>query len=367
MKLIAGLDLSCSMFSFILHPSSFILHPSHEICPDHSRRLCRRAAGVAWREDAASGGLAAGDGRRGEGGVVGRANHTPEALPAGSDMANLSLLGYDPITHYFPAGRRSRPPPKGSPWGRRLGRPLQPGDDRRPGDEVVHRRANLPPEAAELLSGSTAARQRAYSSFIPASVTAICSCTADRAGRPCFSKDTRTTPPHDLTDQSVLDDYPRGPGSDVLNQLMSESLSVFAGHPVNAARQAAGKPPATNVWLWGLGSTPHLQPFDQVYGVRGAMITAVDLLAAWQPCWAGSESTCRGHRIPRHRLRRQGPICRRSASGGRSDLRPRRGQRRGLARRQRGREDQGPGADRPPHRRSAVRGAEKLRRLPHPG
>ncbi len=98
-------------------------------------------------------------------------------------------------------------------------------------------------------------------------------------GRPApFSPDTRTTPPHDLTDKSVLDDYPRGPGSDVLTQLMSESEALFAEHPVNIARRAAGKPPATNIWLWGLGSTPSLTPFSQLYGKQGAMITAVDLL-----------------------------------------------------------------------------------------
>ena len=47
---------------------------------------------------------------------------------------------------------------------------------------------------------------------------------------------------------------------------------------MNVARRAAGKPPATNVWLWGLGSTPHLTPFAELYGKQGAMITAVDLL-----------------------------------------------------------------------------------------
>ena len=93
-----------------------------------------------------------------------------------------------------------------------------------------------------------------------------------------FSPDTRTTPPHDLTDKLVLDGYPRGPGSDLLNQLMADSVSVFSSHPVNAARVAAGKLPATNVWLWGLGSTPSLKPFRELYGKQGAMITAVDLL-----------------------------------------------------------------------------------------
>jgi 2,3-bisphosphoglycerate-independent phosphoglycerate mutase len=59
---------------------------------------------------------------------------------------------------------------------------------------------------------------------------------------------------------------------------MSRSVELFAGHPVNVARRAAGKRPATNVWLWGLGRKPRLAPFLDAYGKRGAMITAVDLL-----------------------------------------------------------------------------------------
>jgi 2,3-bisphosphoglycerate-independent phosphoglycerate mutase len=59
---------------------------------------------------------------------------------------------------------------------------------------------------------------------------------------------------------------------------MGDSVALFADHPVNVARRKAGKLPATNVWLWGLGSTPRLPPFKQVYGLDGAMITAVDLL-----------------------------------------------------------------------------------------
>jgi 2,3-bisphosphoglycerate-independent phosphoglycerate mutase len=93
-----------------------------------------------------------------------------------------------------------------------------------------------------------------------------------------FSNDTRTTPPHDLTDKSVLDDYPRGPGSDLLERLMNASVGLFAEHPVNQARRAQGLLPATNVWLWGQGRVPSLKPFYELFGQRGAMITAVDLL-----------------------------------------------------------------------------------------
>jgi 2,3-bisphosphoglycerate-independent phosphoglycerate mutase len=59
---------------------------------------------------------------------------------------------------------------------------------------------------------------------------------------------------------------------------MGDSVTVFADHPVNVARRARGELPATNVWLWGLGSTPRLPSFAERYGVQGAMITAVDLL-----------------------------------------------------------------------------------------
>ena len=59
---------------------------------------------------------------------------------------------------------------------------------------------------------------------------------------------------------------------------MTASVDVFRDHPVNTARRRAGKRPATNVWLWGLGQAPRLRPFADEYGLRGAMITAVDLL-----------------------------------------------------------------------------------------
>ena len=59
---------------------------------------------------------------------------------------------------------------------------------------------------------------------------------------------------------------------------MGRSVGIFADHPVNQARKAAGKMAATNIWLWGLGKTPSLKSFAELHGCRGTMITAVDLL-----------------------------------------------------------------------------------------
>jgi 2,3-bisphosphoglycerate-independent phosphoglycerate mutase len=211
-------------------------------------------------------------------GAVGRSNNTPAELPAGSDTANLSLLGYNPLEHFT-----GRAPLEAAAQGIELG----------PRDWAI--RCNLvtirdqvmqfftaghisSPEAAELIKTAQEKLGNDRWQFYPG-VSYRNLLVYRGAGRPApFSPDTRTTPPHDLTDKSVLDDYPRGPGSDVLAHLMSESEELFADHPVNITRRAAGKPPATNVWLWGLGSTPRLTPFAQLYGVQGAMITAVDLL-----------------------------------------------------------------------------------------
>src|SRR5207248_5182088 len=110
-----------------------------------------------------------------------------------------------------------------------------------------------------------------------------------RAGREApFTPATVTQPPHDIPDRPVADHLPRGPGADLLRALMERSRDVLAAHPVNEARRAAGKRPATQVWLWGQGKAPRLRPFARVYGPRGAIISAVDLvrgvgvLLGWQ-------------------------------------------------------------------------------------
>jgi 2,3-bisphosphoglycerate-independent phosphoglycerate mutase len=99
-----------------------------------------------------------------------------------------------------------------------------------------------------------------------------------RAGQELFGAETRTQPPHDIPDQPVAEHLPQGPGADFLMGLMERSKAVLAEHPVNQARRAAGKRLATQVWLWGQGRAPSLRPFREVYGKRGAIISAVDLV-----------------------------------------------------------------------------------------
>src|SRR5205085_4665127 len=71
---------------------------------------------------------------------------------------------------------------------------------------------------------------------------------------------------------------PTGPGSELLRELMELSKSILRDHPVNRARVARGERPATQIWLWGQGKAPTLRPFADMYGKRGAIVSAVDLV-----------------------------------------------------------------------------------------
>jgi 2,3-bisphosphoglycerate-independent phosphoglycerate mutase len=86
------------------------------------------------------------------------------------------------------------------------------------------------------------------------------------------------TPPHDISDQPVQGHLPRGEGAEQLIELMEAVRPILARHPVNLKRVAAGKRPANAIWLWGQGPAPAMPAFSELYGLRGAMISAVDLL-----------------------------------------------------------------------------------------
>jgi 2,3-bisphosphoglycerate-independent phosphoglycerate mutase len=217
-------------------------------------------------------------------GMSALANNTPAHLPAGSEVANLCLLGYDPDIYFT-----GRAPLEAAAQGITLG----------PHDWAV--RCNLvtvedqvmvdftadhisTDEAIELLAAAQASLLEDLPmggrfEFVPGVSYRNLLVYRGEAGTPApFSRETRTMAPHDLTDLAVTDEFPRGPGSDLLVQLMSRSAELFASHEVNQARVAAGKKPATHVWLWGLGGAPKLPSFQERYGVSGVMITAVDLL-----------------------------------------------------------------------------------------
>ena len=211
-------------------------------------------------------------------GVVGRANNVPADLPAGSAVANMSLLGYDPAANFT-----GRAPLEAAAQGIALGDDdwaircnLVTVEDQTMRDFTADHISS--DEAKQLLETAQQELADELLEFVPGVSYRNLLMYRPQGGQAPFSRDTRSTPPHDLTDKSVIDDFPRGPGSELLTQLMSDSVALFAEHPVNVARREAGKLPATNLWLWGLGKRPVLTPFADLHGKQGTMITAVDLL-----------------------------------------------------------------------------------------
>lgn len=216
-------------------------------------------------------------------GVVGLSNNVPPTLTPASDVATLSLFGYDPLRYYT-----GRAPLETAAMGIHLG----------PNDWAVRCNLVSAPDghmrdftAGHISSEDGAPLVRALQHELGGTEVAggviefhpgvqyrnILVWRGRSAASPLAG--TTTQAPHDIPDRPLAAHLPQGPGADLLNGLMEASKPILAAHPVNTARAAAGKKPATQVWLWGQGQRPTLDPFAQVYGGRrGAIISAVDLV-----------------------------------------------------------------------------------------
>jgi 2,3-bisphosphoglycerate-independent phosphoglycerate mutase len=219
-------------------------------------------------------------------GVVGRTDNVPPTLTPASDVATLSLFGYDPLVVYT-----GRAPLETAAMGLKLGhgdwaircnlvyveneemRDFTAGhitsDDGRALIEAMEKECGGPRVPAGFgLKGAL--------EFHPG--VSYRNILIYRGSDAPFAAETKTQPPHDVPDKPIADHLPGGPGSDLLRDLMTQSRRILAGHPINQASVARGQRPATQVWLWGQGRAPALKPFREVYGKQGAIISAVDLV-----------------------------------------------------------------------------------------
>lgn len=215
-------------------------------------------------------------------GVVGMANNVPPALTPASDVATLSLFGYDPLAVYT-----GRAPLETAAMGIHLG----------PHDFAVRCNLVYVPDgrmrdftAGHISSADGAALIKALQhelggrevaggviEFVPGvQYRNILVWRGKSAESPLNG--TTCQPPHDIPDRPVDEYLPQGPGRDILVALMEASKPILAAHPVNQRRIAEGQKPATQVWLWGQGKAPTVRPFAESYGPRGAIISAVDLV-----------------------------------------------------------------------------------------
>jgi len=202
-------------------------------------------------------------------GKSGLAQTVPEDYPPGSDVANLCVMGYAPSKHYS-----GRAPLEAAA----MGVALAPADiafrcnfvtivdgimkDYSAGHITTEEGRELI-EALQLVMPE----RRLYSGVSYRNLLVL------KAGAKALC-----TPPHDISDQPIQEHLPRGPDSELLIKLMDVARPVLVRHPVNERRIAAGKRPANAIWLWGQGPAPAMPSFCEKYGLKGAMISAVDLL-----------------------------------------------------------------------------------------
>jgi len=212
-------------------------------------------------------------------GILGLFETIPDDLPPGSDVGNLSLFGYDPRVTFT-----GRAPLEAANQGMVLGAndiafrcnlvTLEDGymRDFTAGHITTEEaRALIDMLDAELGVGLRARfhagvsyRHLAILEREPTDVAAL--------------QRLNCTPPHDITGQPVGPTLPSGPGADTLLEIMRRSQAILPGHPVNARRRAAGRLPANSVWLWGQGRSPSMTTYPDRFGIRGSVISAVDLV-----------------------------------------------------------------------------------------
>lgn len=205
-------------------------------------------------------------------GSLGLIRTVPRGLAAGSDVANLSVLGYDPHEYYT-----GRAPLEAASLAIDLS-----------GDRVAFR-CNLVNIADGIMNDFTAGHIetaeaeeliKALQEQLGDDETAFHTGLSYRhilvsrgkaLGAVC-------TPPHDISGQQIEEFLPSGEGADYLNRLMEHSVDVLASHPVNIKRVERGQLAANMIWLWGQGTAPSMPTLKQRFGIDGAVITAVDLV-----------------------------------------------------------------------------------------
>jgi 2,3-bisphosphoglycerate-independent phosphoglycerate mutase len=210
---------------------------------------------------------------------VGLVKTVADGLKPGSDVANLSVLGYDPMVCY--TGRS--PLEAGS-----IGIDMKDTDISfrcnlvTVSDEEKYEDKTLVDYCADDISTAEAkelieflAKEFDNEEFRLYSGVSYRHCLIWNNG----TLDLGTlTPPHDITGRKVTEYVPTHENAQKLYEMMKKSYDLLKDHPVNKAREEKGLRPANSMWFWGEGKRAALEPFKEKFGVKGSMISAVDLL-----------------------------------------------------------------------------------------
>ncbi len=210
---------------------------------------------------------------------VGLVKTVADHLKPGSDVANLSVIGYDPDVYY--SGRS--PLEAGS-----IGIDMKPTDVSLRcnlvtlSDEADYRQKTMVDYCSDDISSEEAAVLIAYvqehfgnEKFKFYNGVSYRHCLIWDHGTTDLGK---MTPPHDITGRKITEYLSDSPNAKELIDMMIRSYDLLKDHPINKKRIENGHRPANSIWLWGEGVRKDLTPFKEKYGLSGAMISAVDLL-----------------------------------------------------------------------------------------
>lgn len=209
-------------------------------------------------------------------GYCGQVQTIPDGLPPGSDIGNLSLMGYDPLTNF--SGRACLEAAN-------MGIMLDV-------DEVAFRcnlvtvvdgkmvdysAGHITTEEAKILIEDLERAiswpdVRFYAGKSYRHIMVSKTISVERLLK------VRTTPPHDILNQPIKDHLPAGPQSEILLSLMEKAKNFLELHQINKIRQENDEQPANHIWLWGQGSHPELPSFKKMHQLSGSVISAVDLV-----------------------------------------------------------------------------------------
>lgn len=210
---------------------------------------------------------------------MGLVKSVADGLKPGSDVANLSILGYNPDIYY--SGRS--PLEAGS-----IGIDMKPtdvsfrcnlvtlSDEENYEDKTIldYCADDISTEEAKILIDYLAEKFNNVEFQLYSGVSY----------RHCLIWNNGTldvgtlTPPHDITGKPIKEYIPTAENAQKLYDMMVKSYDLLKDHPVNKARIERGKRPANSMWFWGEGVRKALMPFDEKYGLKGSIISAVDLL-----------------------------------------------------------------------------------------
>ena len=209
-------------------------------------------------------------------GRLGRVKTIPDKMSPASDVANISIMGYDPQKYY--TGR-------GPLEAANLGVELE--------SEDVAFRCNLITASGDILTDYSAGhisskeaaiiikfidenlgtnRIRFYPGVSYRHLMVVNRGIDERLDS------VKCMPPHDIAGQSIPKNFPKGDGADFLIKLMQDSRGILEKHEINQVRVDLKENPANMIWLWGQGKKPAMPGFKEFYGLEGSVISAVDLI-----------------------------------------------------------------------------------------